>query len=232
MIARVAGTLILPYEVHTAAIGTEVPAQFTLIDVNTCRDVWGQLMTRWAFAAVTAFCIKANTASAEEWISLTLINIHAVLHHHESTLIAFITLAFKVPWGVHTLASATEVGRYAAFINICAVPFFRIKSKATVTPALEAANGISALAMGAEAGYHLALIDIFEERFSICNIFRSKSWSSGAELLILWGVSHGTLLTLFRAPGSTYRAAAGIHAVASSNRQSALLIIIPQVTCF
>lgn len=33
MIARVAGTLIFPYEVHTAAIGTEVRTQFTLVDI-------------------------------------------------------------------------------------------------------------------------------------------------------------------------------------------------------
>lgn len=33
MITRVAGTLIFPYEVHTPAIGTEVCAQFTLVDV-------------------------------------------------------------------------------------------------------------------------------------------------------------------------------------------------------
>jgi hypothetical protein len=33
MITRVAGTLIFPYEVHTAAVGTEVCTQFTLIDV-------------------------------------------------------------------------------------------------------------------------------------------------------------------------------------------------------
>lgn len=44
---------------------------------------------------------------------------HAVLHHHESTFIAFVTLAFEVPWGVHTLATATEVRRYAALINVC-----------------------------------------------------------------------------------------------------------------
>lgn len=33
MIAGVAGTLIFPYEVHAAAMGAEVGAQFTLIDV-------------------------------------------------------------------------------------------------------------------------------------------------------------------------------------------------------
>lgn len=44
-----------------------------------------------------------------------------------------------------------------------AVPLFRVQSKAAVTPALEAANGVPALAMGTEAGYHLALIDIFRK---------------------------------------------------------------------
>lgn len=33
MIARVAGALILPDEVHTAAMGAEVRAQLTLVDV-------------------------------------------------------------------------------------------------------------------------------------------------------------------------------------------------------
>lgn len=45
----------------------------------------------------------------------------------------------------------------------CTVPLFRIQSKATVTPTLEAANGVPALAVGTEAGYHLALIDIFRK---------------------------------------------------------------------
>lgn len=35
MIARIAGTLILPDEVHTAAIGAQVRTQLTLIDVYT-----------------------------------------------------------------------------------------------------------------------------------------------------------------------------------------------------
>lgn len=54
----------------------------------------------------------------------------------------------------------------------CAVPFFRVKSKATVTPALKAANGVSALAMGAEAGDHLALVDIFKKK-KMCRKFLS-----------------------------------------------------------
>lgn len=228
VIAWVAGTLVLPYEVHTTPIGTEVCTQFTLVDVNACGDVWRQLVTRRTFAAITSLCVVANASSTEERISLTFINIHAVLHHHEATFIAFVTLAFKVPWGVHTLASATEVGRYAALINVCAVPLFRIQRKAAVTPALEAANGVPALAVGTEAGYHLALIDIFEERFPICYVFRGKPGPSGTELLILPAVPQWTLLTLFRPPGCPDRAAAGVHSVAAGNGQGALLIVVFQ----
>lgn len=232
MVARVAGTLILPYEVHAAAIGAQVRTQLTLIDVDTCGDVGGQLMARRAFTAVTSLCVMANATSAQERISLTLIDIHAVLHHHESTFIAFVTLAFEVTRGVHTLASATEVRRYAAFVNVCAVPFFGIQSKAAVTPALKAADGVSALAVGAEAGNHLALIDIFEERLSICNFFCGKSGSSGTQLLVLRSISHGTLLAFLSTPGCPNGAAAGIHAVAASNRQGALLVLIPQEAGF
>lgn len=228
VITRVTGTLILPYEVHTTTIGTEVCTQFTLVDVNARGDVWGQLVTRRALTAITSLCVVANASSAQERISLAFINIHAVLHHHESTLIALVTLAFEVAWGVHTLASAAEVRRYAALINVCAVPLFRVQSKATVAPALEAADGVPALAVGAEARYHLALVDIFEERFPICNVFGRKPGSSGTELLILWGVSHWTLLTLFGPPGCPNRAAAGIHAVTASDGQGALLIVVPQ----
>lgn len=228
MITRVTGTLILPYEVHTTAIGTEVCAQFTLVDVNARGDVWGQLVTRRAFTAITSLCVVANASSAQERISLAFINIHAVLHHHESALIALVTFAFKVAWGVHTLASAAEVRRYAALINVCAVPLFRVQSKATVAPALEAADGVSALAVGTEARYHLALVDIFEERFPICDVFGRKPGSSGTELLILWGVPHWTLLALFSPPGCPHRAAAGIHTVTASDGQGALLIVVPQ----
>lgn len=232
MITRVAGTLILPHEVHTAAIGAEVCTQLTLIDIDTCGDVRGQLMAGRALTAVTSLRVYTHTSSAQERISLTLINIHAVLHHHESTFIAFVTLAFKVPWSVHTLASATEVRRYATFVDVCAVPFFRIKRKTTVASAFKASNGVSALAMGTEAGYHLALIDIFEERFPICNFFCGEARSSGTELLVFRGVSHRTLFAFLTTPGRPYGAAAGVHAVTAGNRQCALLIIVPQVAGF
>lgn len=189
-------------------------------------------MTRRTFTAVTSLGVQANASSAQEGISLTLINIHTILHHHESTFIAFIALAFKVPWGVNALASATEVRRYAAFINVCAVPFFRIKSEATVTPALKAADGVPALAMGAEAGNHLALIDIFKERLSICNFLRGEPGPPGTEFLVLRRVSHRTLLTFVGAPGRPHGAAAGVHAVAAGDGQSALLILVPQEAGF
>jgi hypothetical protein len=33
VVARVAGTLVLPYEVHTTPMGTEIRTQLTLVDV-------------------------------------------------------------------------------------------------------------------------------------------------------------------------------------------------------
>lgn len=68
----------------------------------------------------------------------------------------------------------------------------------------------------------------FEERFPIRNVFGRKPGSSGTELLILWGVSHWTLLALFGPPGCPNRAAAGIHAVTARDGQGAFLIVVPQ----
>lgn len=68
----------------------------------------------------------------------------------------------------------------------------------------------------------------FEKPFAICNFFCGESGSSGTELLVLRCVSHGTLLALLGAPGCPDRAAAGVHAVAPSHRQGALLILVPQ----
>lgn len=65
----------------------------------------------------------------------------------------------------------------------CAIPFFRVKSKATVTPALKAANGVSAFAVGTEAGNHLAFVDIFKKN-KTCRKFLS----------ILLGVLNASIL--------------------------------------
>jgi len=86
--------------------------------------------------------------------------------------------------------------------------------------------------MGAEAGDHLALIDIFEERFSVCNFFGGESGPSGTELIILRRVSHRTLLTFLGTPGRPNGAATNVHAVAAGNRQSAFLVLVPQEAGF
>lgn len=228
MVARVACTLVLPHEVHAAAVGAEVCAQLALVDVDARGDVWGQLMARRALAAVAAVGVETRASSAEEGVSLTLVDIHAVLHHHEAALVTLLTLALEVPGGVDTLAPATEVGRDAALVNVCAVPLFRIQGEAAVTPALKAADGVAALAVGAEARDHLALVDVFEERFPICDVFCGKARASGAELLVLGCVPHRTFLALVSAPGSPDRAATGVHAMAAGDGEHALLVLIPQ----
>lgn len=72
----------------------------------------------------------------------------------------------------------------------------------------------------------------FEKTFAICNFFCGESGSSGTELLVLRCVSHGTLLTLLGAPGCPDWAAAGVHAVAPSHGQGALLVLVPQEAGF
>lgn len=86
--------------------------------------------------------------------------------------------------------------------------------------------------MGAEAGNHLAFVDVFEERFSVCNFFGGKSGSPGTELVVLGRVPHGALLALLGAPGRPHGAAAGVHAVAARNGQHALLVLVPQEAGF
>lgn len=86
--------------------------------------------------------------------------------------------------------------------------------------------------MGAEAGDHLALVDIFEERFSICNFFCGESGPSGTELIVLRRVSHRTLLAFLSPPGRPDGAATGVHAVAAGNGQSAFLVLVPQEAGF
>lgn len=72
----------------------------------------------------------------------------------------------------------------------------------------------------------------FEKTFAICNFFCGESGSSGTELLVLRCVSHGTFLTLLGAPGCPDWAAAGVHAVAPSHGQGALLVLVPQEAGF
>lgn len=112
VVARVACTLVLPHEVHAAAVGAEVCAQLALVDVcletkksklanssfrgwqrssskarggvdglslhlltDARGDVWGQLMARRALAAVAAVGVETRASSAEEGVSLTLVDI-------------------------------------------------------------------------------------------------------------------------------------------------------------
>lgn len=43
---------------------------------------------------------------------------HAVLHHHETTLISFKALALEAPWCVDTGAVAAQVRGDAALVNV------------------------------------------------------------------------------------------------------------------
>ena len=63
--------------------------------------------------SVTA-CVCAHLFVSVVW-PLT----HAVLHHHEATLISLEALALKVSRCVHTRALATQVRRDATLVDVC-----------------------------------------------------------------------------------------------------------------
>lgn len=176
----------------------------------------------------TSLCVDAGATSAEKGVALTLVDVHAVFHHHKSTFIAFKTFTLKVSRSIDTDALATKVRRDAAFIDICAVPLFRIKGKSTVTSTLKTANGISAFSMGTKAGEHFAFIDVFREGLPTYLYLRREPRSPWAKSFKLRSSPERTLLTLV-APGCPHGAAAGVHAVPARDLGAALLVLVLQV---
>lgn len=114
-----------------------------------------------------AFRVFTFASSAQQGVPLTLVDVHAVFHHHEATLVTFETLAFKISWRVDAPALSTQVGRDAALVDVSAVPLVRVQSIAIITATTEAADGVSAPPVCAQGVYHPAFIYIFEEGSAI-----------------------------------------------------------------
>lgn len=177
-----------------------------------------------------ALVVHTLTTATQQRVPLTLINVHAVLHHHEATLVTFKTFTLEVPTCVHTRALTTQVWRDTALVDVCTVPLIRVQSEAVVTATTETTDGVPTLPIGAQAVDHLTLIYIFEEGPSINEVSSvSEAGSPGTELAVLLRAFLRTLVT-FRAPGHTHRAAARVHTVTTRDRGSATLILVAQIT--
>lgn len=107
--ARITSTLVGTDDIDTASIATQVVTEGALIDIYTNVPFRSQLVSRRADTFKAAICVHADPASAQQWVLLTLVDIHAVLHHHEAALVAFKALTLEAARRVDTGTMATQV---------------------------------------------------------------------------------------------------------------------------
>lgn len=182
-------------------------------------------MTSRAFTLITALSVQTGSSTTQQGVSLTFINVHAVLHHHKAALVAFKALTLKAARCVNTGALTAQVRRDSALIDVCAVSLLHGQSKAVVAATLEAADSVPACSMCAEALKHFTLIHIFIKGSSSENIPPvGESRSSGADGPVFRCSWFGTRLAL-QPPSSPHRATAHIHSVAARQRLSTLILI-------
>lgn len=185
-------------------------------------------MSQWAVTLKAALSVHTGATPTKERVTFTFVNVHTVLHHHEATFVALEALAFKAAWRVDTDATATEVGRDPALVNVCTVSLLHVKGEAIVATALEASNRVSALSIGAHPGKGFALIDIFVKWTTSEDVPSvSKARAPGTQGLIFLGARFGALFALC-APSCPNCAAAGVHAEFPRNGVDAFILIPPQ----
>lgn len=161
-------------------------------------------MSSGTFTFITPLCVQAGSSTTQQGVSLTLVNVHAVLHHHEAALVALETFTLKAARCVDTGSVTAQVRGDATLINVCAVPLLCSQSKAAVAATLETADGVPAVSMSAEALEHFTLIDIFVEGSASQNISPvGETRPSGTDGSVLRSAWFGTLLTV-NTPGSTH----------------------------
>lgn len=139
-------------------------------------------MSGGAFALITPLRVQADSSTTQQGVPLTLINVHAVFHHHESTFVSLKAFALKTARRVDTCSMTAQIRGDAALVNVCAVPLLSSEGEAAVASTLETANGVSASSISTQTLEDLTLIHIFIERpagqdvSSVC-----KAMSSGTD---------------------------------------------------
>lgn len=204
LVTGVTGALVGSRHIDTLAILAQVVTQLALIHIFTGRSICAERVSGGTFTLITPFCVQTGSSTTQQWVSLTLINVHAVLHHHEAALIALKAFTLKAARCVDTGTVTTQVRRDAALINVCAVPLLGIQSEAAVTPTLETADGVAASSISTQTVEHLTLVHIFVERPASQNISPvGKARPSGTDGSVLGCAWFGTLLTV-DTPRSTH----------------------------
>lgn len=197
LVAGVAGALVGSWHVDTLAILAQVVTQLALIHIFTGRSIVAERVSSGTFTLITPFCVQAGSSTTQQGVSLTLVNVHAVLHHHEAALVALETFALKAARCVDTGTVTTQVRGDATLINVCAVSLFCGQSEAVVAATLETANGVPASSMSTQTLEHLTLIYIFVEWPASQNFSSvGKAGPSGTDGSVLRCAWFGTLLTV------------------------------------
>lgn len=204
LVARLTLALVGAHHVDAVAVLTQVVTQIALIHIFAGGTIGAELVSRGTLTLVTPLSVQTLASVAQQRITLTLINVHAVLHHHEAALVALEALTLEASWGVHTRTLTTDVRRDTTLIDVCAVPLLHGESEAAATATFEAANGVPAGSMRTQALEHLTLVHIFVEGSSRQDITAvGEAGSSGADGFVFGGVWFGTLLAV-DTPGSPH----------------------------
>lgn len=182
-------------------------------------------MARGANTIKAAVSVDAVSSSTQQGVSFTFINVHAVLHHHESALITIEAFTLEASGSIDARSVAAEVGGDPAFIYVCTVPFFSVQCKAILTNTAEAPDAVAARSVVAQAVEDLTFIHIFVEWTTGKNVASvsesSSSWTDGPIFI----TSRFWALLTVNTPGGSHRTAAQINSVFSRQGSRALILI-------
>ena len=123
-------------------------------------------MAYWALAEERTGSVDALAASAEGPVLLTLVDVHAHLHHW-GHLKALMTAACEASLCVDAGSVAAHSVENSALVNIHTLEAFLVQGKTLVASAGKRANGILAPSILANLGEALALVHIHAINISV-----------------------------------------------------------------
>jgi hypothetical protein len=158
-VALVTDALIGAHHVLTSSIGANAAGEAALVNVLAVTPVFSQLMTWGTLALEAARCVNAPTAAAQRRVTLTLIDVHAHLHHRHH-LKASITFACETTLDIYAGAFTTHPSHDFTFINVHTANTILIQGIALIAATAEGAHRVLAASIDAHIGKGKTFIDI------------------------------------------------------------------------
>jgi hypothetical protein len=151
--------LVGAHHVLTGAVGANAAGEAALVDVLAVTPVFSQLVTWRTFALEAARCVDAPTAAAQRRVTLTLVDVHAHLHHRHH-LKASVTFAGETTLDVYAGAITTHPSHDFTFINVHAANTILIQGIALIAATTEGTHRVLAATIDAHIGKGKTFIDI------------------------------------------------------------------------